>query len=147
MKTIEVYGASDDLIEIEASGENGDELGGGSTPRFLFFADGTVLRVIYGDQGIWRIERVKAGTAVYKHEPGKSPDDKRYSDTVWLTGADLCSPGTNTAAKIESWQSADGPTADEIADIFENETLDFRGMTKEAALNFYRAAIALGVLK
>jgi hypothetical protein len=85
---IRVYGASDDLIEVEGdlqeefnppSNRSGDSL-----ISFLAFSDGTVLSIIYGPEGIWRINRVAHGSARYDKEEGT--DDGHYSDVVTLTG-------------------------------------------------------------
>jgi len=140
MKRIEIYGASDDLIEIAPSGEHGTECNGGDSPRYLFFVDGTVLTVLY-TEGVWRIKRVKVGTAEYEHIPGKSPDDDRYSDTVWLSGDSLCLPGTNTAAPVECWRTEAGATAREIVQRLDG-FCDFGSIAPEALIAFYRAARA-----
>jgi hypothetical protein len=87
---IEVYGASDDLIEIE--GDLSEEFNpptnrsGDGLTSFLAFSDGTVLSVIYGSEGIWRINRLVAGKAGYKKIEGTDPDGKDYTDRVTLTG-------------------------------------------------------------
>lgn len=50
-----VYGASDDLIEVEGSvGEEFNPTDG--TTSFLGFSNGVVLKVTYDDEGIWRIQ-------------------------------------------------------------------------------------------
>lgn len=57
MKTIRIYGASDDLIEVD--GDIRDEGGG---PGFVELSTGDVFRVDYEDSGCWN---------VYHHtEPG-----------------------------------------------------------------------------
>ena len=48
-----VYGASDDLIEIE--GHLAEEFAGGDEPQYVAFANGVVLKVTYDDEGIWRV--------------------------------------------------------------------------------------------
>jgi len=90
MKVV-VYGASDDLIEIE--GDLSEEFGaydsGEPKTRFLAFSDGTLLSIVYGiDGAYWRINRMVAGQATYeKHEA--TYDDGDYSDRVTLTGDNL----------------------------------------------------------
>lgn len=85
MKTIQIYGCSDDLIEIrgdiraETSPPDPDE------PTKLAFSDGTILRVDYDEEGCWRIHRIATGTAsMQKTEAPSDPCD--YSDLVTLTG-------------------------------------------------------------
>lgn len=72
---VKVYGASDDLVEIE-----GDD----DAKSYLAFSDGTVLRVTY--DGMWHIARVQEGTAAYEHRQATNEDDD-YSDIVTLDGA------------------------------------------------------------
>lgn len=83
---IEVYGASDDLIEV--SGHICEEFnphGRDGEPDYLGFSDGTVLRVVYDKGGMWRITPVARGSAEYKKQEGiDSVND--YSDKVTLTG-------------------------------------------------------------
>lgn len=82
---ITVYGASDDLVEIDgdireefACVDIGDEGG-----RHLGFSDGTVLHIDYTG-GCWRIRREIKGTAKYKRRPAVGPDDDNFSDRVEL---------------------------------------------------------------
>lgn len=92
---IRVYGASDDLIEVdgaireEFSAYGLDEDDGG----FLAFNDGTVLEIHYGASGRWRISCVQEGVASYEKSEATSdegrreddPDVPAYSDLVTLT--------------------------------------------------------------
>lgn len=87
MAEITIYGASDDLIEIE--GDLREELyaldeGGMS----LAFGDGTILDVRYDERGVWRITRGYAGSAAFSkvEAPPEEGDDGNYSDRVTLTG-------------------------------------------------------------
>ena len=75
MAKVKIYGASDDLIEIE--GDMRDELcHSGDEPVLLGFSDGTILRVWYDEDGIWRIIRVSGGSATFTHEPGDVEADR-----------------------------------------------------------------------
>lgn len=81
---VNVYGASDDLIEVDGDIEaefsySEDE------SNFLVFSDGTVLSVAYDDSGMWRIGRIFAGSASFAKTEASDPDDD-YSDKVCLTG-------------------------------------------------------------
>lgn len=93
-KQVVVYGASDDLVEVEGSlveefsaTDVQDGEGGEATGRLLAFSDGTVLEVLYG-QGtgaFWRIRRLATGSAKYKNDEGDD-EETNYSDRVTLTG-------------------------------------------------------------
>ena len=85
MKTVTVYGASDDLIEIE--GDIRDEISPNDEhPAKLAFSDGTVLSVKYDDDGCWRVNRVAEGSAKMEKVEAEGPDTDNYTDRVTLTG-------------------------------------------------------------
>lgn len=88
MAKIQISGHSDDLIEIE--GDISDELSAthdsDDQGDLLTFSDGTVLRVIYNDNGIWRITLVAQGSTVMTKDENPEDDDDRYSDIVTLEG-------------------------------------------------------------
>lgn len=54
MDTI-VYGASDDLVEIEGSIREEFSALGGDGPKYLGLSNGVVLRIEYDSDGIWRV--------------------------------------------------------------------------------------------
>lgn len=84
MSSITVYGASDDLIEIEGGLREEFEAADGSM-NYLAFSDGTVLSVVYGKDGLWTLRRVVTGTASFsKHDA--TDEDEDYSDRVTLDG-------------------------------------------------------------
>ena len=81
--SIKICGASDDLIEMygdidEEFNHNSDD------PINIGFSDGTLLKMWYDDDGIWRINRIVAGAATYNHIPGSVEDDT--SDVLELSG-------------------------------------------------------------
>lgn len=83
---LRIYGASDDLIEIE--GDLTEEFNppwDEEEPSYLAFSDGTVLSAAYAD-GFWRINRMAAGSATYAKTEGMD-EDTDYSDVVTLEGA------------------------------------------------------------
>ena len=85
MKSVTVYGASDDLIEIE--GAISDEISpSDEKPTKLAFSDGTVLSVIYDDDGCWRVNCVAKGSAKMEKVDAIGSDSDNYSDRVTLTG-------------------------------------------------------------
>jgi len=82
--SVVIYGASDDMIEIE--GALREEFDGGDDLAYLAFSDGTVLSVQYADDGCWRINRVATGTAIYSKTEAVESDGDDYSDRVTLSG-------------------------------------------------------------
>lgn len=85
-----IYGASDDLIEGE--GELRGELNCYDTDGVLMiFSDGTVLKIEYGNSGVWKITLVKQGPLFIQIVTTDDPDDEVYSDVAvfghGLTGA------------------------------------------------------------
>jgi hypothetical protein len=87
---ITIYGASDDLIEIEGdireefSLDNMDDNG-----DLLAFSDGTVLRIAYKSSGVWRITKVFEGTATIEINQAPEADEDNYSDRATVTGDPL----------------------------------------------------------
>lgn len=79
---VKVYGASDDLVEIENSKYKEDEIGCFDHDVRIRFLDGTVIRVGYSKDGlaIWWIEIEKQGTAEHKLTICDDEDAKIYSD-------------------------------------------------------------------
>lgn len=87
--SVTVYGASDDLIEIEGDireefiypslDDDGDGV-------FLAFSSGHVLRIRYSSSGVWRIEPVfSAGELRIEQAPEN--DDDKYTDVAVIDGA------------------------------------------------------------
>lgn len=83
--TLRVNGGSDDLIEIHGMISEEFKAYGGDG-YVLGFSDGTVLRIIYTPQGIWRITPVEPGAAVLHIEQAPEGDDENYSDVAILGG-------------------------------------------------------------
>ena len=90
---ITIYGASDDLVEVEGdiseeftydSRDGDDEEPGGA---YLAVSDGTLLRIVYGGKGggLWRITPIKRGSATYEKREA-TDEDRDYSDRVTLEG-------------------------------------------------------------
>ena len=87
MSTIRVYGASDDLIEVE--GYLSEEFpcpqdDDGRDRALLAFSTGVVLEVEYGSEGIWRIRQVGGSSDQVKIDLNPPEDDDRYSDVAEL---------------------------------------------------------------
>ena len=82
MGMAKVYGASDDLVEIENSTYKEDEIGCYESDVRIRFLDGTVIRVGYPKDGlaIWWIEVEKQGTAEHRLTICEDEDARIYSD-------------------------------------------------------------------
>lgn len=81
-----VYGASDDLIEIEGDvTEEFDALAisekkdGG----LLAFSNGMIARIFYSSSGVWRIARVVGEFTI---EQAPEDDEDNYSDRAHIPG-------------------------------------------------------------
>ena len=84
-----IYGASDDLIEIEGNIREEFSCFDEEKPPFLAFSDGTVLSILYDNDGIWKIRRVAVGKAEYSNKEAVNPDSDEYSDKVTLKGGNI----------------------------------------------------------
>lgn len=85
MSKVKIYGASDDLIEVE--GDTNDEFNLYDDEKALLaFGDGTVVSVVYDEHGCWRVNRVAAGSATFEKVEADGADTDRYSDEVTLEG-------------------------------------------------------------
>jgi hypothetical protein len=95
MDEIVIYGASDDLVEIESTAFGVEEFNVWSSeylsdgmPKFrLAVSDGTILNVHMDDDGVWRFAPSVVGSASLDIKYGT--DDRMHSDRVTLTGDDL----------------------------------------------------------
>lgn len=79
---VKVYGASDDLVEIENTKYKEDEIGCYDHDVRIRFLDGTIIRVGYPKDGlaVWWIEIEKQGTAEQKLTICDDEDARIYSD-------------------------------------------------------------------
>lgn len=126
MAEVRIYGASDDLVEVE--GPLGDEWEG---PGNVVFSTGDRFTVIYGDRGVWRIEHVedsgKLSVTIERAPEGEDPDP--YTDTAFVVG---------DFEWIDCWESWP-PEREEIFDRIENQGLMNDADTKWL-LAFYNTA-------
>lgn len=81
MRQVEVYGVSDDLIEIEGDANDEVYLSGGYM-SYMGFSNGTVLKIKY--DGEWTIKVVNAGSSevTLVHPSNKC----EYSDGAFVKG-------------------------------------------------------------
>lgn len=95
MIAFKVYGYSDDLIEIEGDFEeefNVYDLEGDTDTAYVGLYDGTVLRVRFDEDGIWRFTLLARGFAFSGLAPSDPEDEDSYSDVVYFTTNTLTSP-------------------------------------------------------
>ncbi len=86
---IKIYGASDDLIEIEGDirEEYNVHVFDDDDGRYLAFSDGTVVRVYYDQEGVWRFRIVSKGKATQSHALPIGEDD--HTEVLELTDASI----------------------------------------------------------
>lgn len=98
--TIEIYGASDDLIEIEGDiREEFSALGCDEDRAWLALSDGTLLGVRYDEDGVWRFVKLLGGASVTIVQAPPNDEDN-YSDRVTVESViDWIVMGTQCAAR------------------------------------------------
>jgi len=85
---VTVYGASDDLIEVE--GDIEEEFSWAEDEQaYLAFSDGTLLTIDYQRDGVWRIAPVKKGTGQLEIKQAVSGDDDNFSDRAIITDSSI----------------------------------------------------------
>ena len=86
--TTTIFGASDDLIEIE--GDVTEEFNvylEGDEAIIIAFSDSTLLRATYDRDGIWRLHRLFKGASEFKKQEGDISEDTM--DRVVLSGIQI----------------------------------------------------------
>ena len=81
--SITVSGSSDDLIEVD--GNISQEFGAYESGRYLGFSNGVILRVMYDDNGIWRVTPIAGRDKVSIVYCSADTDDGACSDVATLT--------------------------------------------------------------
>jgi hypothetical protein len=85
-----IYGASDDLIEVDGAIREEFNPSDGE-PSYLAFSNGVVLKVTYDDEGMWRIQpRANAHLVTVDFAIGEDADRREdgssgYSDRATMT--------------------------------------------------------------
>lgn len=82
---IKVYGVNDDLIEIEGdiTEEFSINVAETNSGIVIGFSCGTLIKIVLGEETIWRISVLKNGQANIEHYTGTDPDTD-YSDILTL---------------------------------------------------------------
>lgn len=87
MNTIKIYGASDDLIEVEGDVPGCDEYG--SEAGVVELSTGDAFRIRYTDDGVWTVDLIHGdcrSIRIEKVPHGDGDDPEPYTDTVTITG-------------------------------------------------------------
>ncbi|HZO69730.1 MAG TPA: hypothetical protein VFB74_32435 [Kribbellaceae bacterium] len=90
MSEVIIYGASDDLIEVD--GDFQEEFTyqgpgyGQPSGDLLAFSNGVVLRIEFGATGVWRISRVTGDPGYIHIDQAPEHDAVNYSDRAKVTG-------------------------------------------------------------
>lgn len=78
---LKIYGASDDLIEVESDNQrefHSEEFQADQT-NVLGFSDGTLLEIRYDKWGVWRITSVVRGLNFIRIEPAETDIKSDYA--------------------------------------------------------------------
>lgn len=100
-KGLRIYGASDDLIELE--GDISDEFGcynPGEDGALLTLSDGTAIAWTYNDDGIWKAEVLAKGPLFGSIEPCCDSDADPNSDVVTMLS------GVKRAWLAKEWEAS-----------------------------------------
>ena len=81
--SITIYGASDDLIEVE--GDVRDEFYADEM-NLIATSNGVAIRIHYSQAGVWRIEFVGGDQSLVTITQAPEDDDDNYSDTCIISG-------------------------------------------------------------
>lgn len=87
-RTVKIYGASDDLVEVEGDVPGCNEYAAFDAPRYVEFSTGDVFKVWYDDEGCWRVVHERAagvGGATCSIVLATGAEDI-YTDTATVTG-------------------------------------------------------------
>lgn len=84
-----VYGASDDLVEVEGNCPGCDEYSGDDVYlRLIGKGNSTILRVSYESRGVWAIEVAPVAENLPMHEVRIVPSERSYSPLAAVVGVE-----------------------------------------------------------
>ena len=84
--SVTVYGASDDLIEVDGDVTEEFYASNDEDLVYLAFSDGTVLKVLFDAEGIWRITHKRRGSSEVEIIQCPPEQDDVYSDRAVILG-------------------------------------------------------------
>ena len=134
---IKIWGASDDLIEVDGAADGCDEYYGGEEPRrVVCFPSMDVFRIQYGDpkneaRAVWTVEHeVDTGALRVRIDRAPAGDDPDpYTDTAHVSGP---------ISRVEVWDTWP-PTPQQIRTCVERMIEDSRGWTDEQVKAVFEA--------
>jgi hypothetical protein len=89
---IRIYGASDDLIEVEGDISEEFQYAYDAEGDLIATSDGWVFRIYYDRDGVWRIVPLIKGKSRLTHIVAPIDDNDCYSDAVHLFDEELDEP-------------------------------------------------------
>ena len=111
---ITISGMSDDLVLVEGALPGCDEHGHAADgPGYLVASDGSIVSVVFDDEGAWRVALHRAAVAAFTLTQEGDPDGDDHSDVAelvgelaWLTwvGSDL-----DVAVRLAEAATSSGP--------------------------------------
>ncbi len=85
--SVTIYGASDDLIEVEGDIREEFSARGDDDAGYLAFSNGAVFSIMYAQDGCWRITPAYVPDYVsWTKVEAVSADSRDYSDRVTIDG-------------------------------------------------------------
>lgn len=84
--SVTVYGASDDLIEIEGDVEEEFSARGEADDDLIGMSNGVLLRVRYDSDGVWRITTLADPQSLVVVTQAPADDEDNYSDRAVVSG-------------------------------------------------------------
>ena len=82
--SVTVYGASDDLIEVDGDIREEFDIDHDGHGKLFAFSDGTIIQVEWTKVGIWRITPMVKGSGELAIVQAPVDDDRNYSDRATL---------------------------------------------------------------
>ncbi len=97
MATVKIYGASDDLVEVEGGCAGCNEYNAIDTVLFIEFSTGDVWEVEYTSDGVWEVNshakgvlqnppKGTKGVSITKEPHGEGDDPEPHTETLTVTG-------------------------------------------------------------
>lgn len=84
--SVTIYGYSDDLIEVEGDIEDEFSYKDDDKGDVLSFSNGTVLRIEYSSDGLWKIVALAGAEHVTVEYSAIDAESSEYSDRVMVDG-------------------------------------------------------------
>lgn len=121
MTKLKIYGASDDLVEVEGGVPGCDEYGAYDAPLYVELSTGDVFKVEYAERGVWLVtHQVESGkVAAAKTPHGEGDDPEPHTEAVEVVGP------VEWAEAWEVWPPAPADVREKLGEILADEPDDF----------------------